>query len=295
MNRMYNAWLINPFILPCISAFSLIFIITSCASPAASKSAKTDDSSATESTAESQPAAQVQPQGEHADAGQPATPSSQPAGTGERISEIISEPCKQQDFVEYEKQSQAHIRHGWEATQAQRFGVGFRNEGEYQKWQEMHSKLFAKVSDACNQLTNCTKQKSSAKENNCISEAKQFEQWQALAKRFVGKVKIVEHSQPPMLCSFTPVADDPSQCYALVADKIEQTCQTQQCTEAANCFRGVSFLDDAINQAKLACGFAGSDLAQCRGYVEATARRKTEFEQCLDLYVHLPMEILPVI
>jgi hypothetical protein len=133
------------------------------------------------------------------------------------------------------------------------------------------------------------------KDQKCASEAKRLEQWQGLAKRFVDKVKIVESSQPPMLCSLTPSADEPSQCYALLADRIEQTCQSPSCATIAGCFRGVYFLDDAINQAKLACGFVGQDLSQCRGYIEETARRKAEVEQCLDKYNQMQVEILPVI
>jgi len=207
----------------------------------------------------------------------------------------IGESCKQQAFVEYEKQAREHIQRGWEATQAERFGVGFRDTEEYEKWSDTHNKLFSKVSDTCIQLSNCIKQNSADKEQKCASEAQRFENWQSYAKRFADKVKIVESSQPPMLCSLAPTVDEPTQCYALLADQIEKTCQTQECKDAAGCFRGVYFLDDAINQAKLACGFVGQELSKCRGYVEASSRRKAEVEQCLDQYNQLQVEILPVI
>jgi hypothetical protein len=207
----------------------------------------------------------------------------------------IGESCKQQPFVQYEKQAREYIQHGWEATQAQRFGVGFRDADEYEKWKKTHNTLYTTVSDACVQLSNCVKQNPADKDQACASEAKRFEQWQILAKRFRDKVNVVQSSQPPMLCSLTPSADDPSQCYALVAENIEQACQTELCKETASCFQGVGFLDDAINQAKLACGFVGQKLSECRGYIEATGRRKAEFQQCLDQYKQLQIEILPVI
>jgi len=105
----------------------------------------------------------------------------------------------------------------------------------------------------------------------------------------------VESTQPPMLCSLTPSVDDPSQCYNLLADQIEKTCQTEQCKETSICFRGVYFLDDAINQAKLACSYVGQKLSECRSYVEETGRRKAKFDQCMGKYQQLPLEILPVI
>jgi hypothetical protein len=209
--------------------------------------------------------------------------------------EKIGESCQQQPFVQYEKEAREHLQHGWEATQAQQFGVGFRDAEEYEKWKQTHNALFTTVSDTCVKLSSCVKQHPEDKDQKCISEAKRFEQWQTLASQFVDKIKVVESSQPPMLCSLTPSADDPSECYSQVAEQIEQTCQNELCIETASCFRAVGFLDDAINQAKLACGFVGQELSNCRGYTSATSRRKAEFQQCLDQYNSLPAEILPVI
>jgi hypothetical protein len=283
-------------LLPIVVAFSLVLVLSSCASQATSETPAQDAADTSTKSSEAVPA--VQPVGEaNGETGVAQAEQSISANTAPSVQTEMAElgeSCKQQSYVNYEKQAREHIQHGWEATQAQRFGVGFRDTAEYEKWSEIHKKLFAKVSDSCGQLSNCVKQNPADKEQKCAAEAKRFEQWQSQAKRFADKVKIVESSQPPMLCSLTPSAQDPSQCFALVADQIEQTCQTAACKEAAGCFRGVSFLNDAINQAKLACGFVGQELSQCRGYVEATGRRKAELEQCLDMYSQLQVEILPV-
>jgi hypothetical protein len=270
--------------------------MSSCASQATSDAtagvdAKTASADVSAPTAESQSVAES---GSETAAGQVEQPQAGDVAAPIQLA-MIGESCKQQSYIKYEKQAREHIQHGWEATKAQRFGVGFRDVAEYEKWKDTHTKLFTKVSNVCEQLSSCIKQNPADKEQKCASEAKRLEQWQGLAKRFVDKVKIVEGSQPPMLCSLTPSVDDPSQCYALLADQIEQTCQSPSCADTAGCFRGVYFLDDAINQAKLACGFVGQELSQCRGYTEATARRKAEVEQCLDMYNQMSVEILPVL
>jgi hypothetical protein len=279
-----------------IVACSLILILSSCASQATSNTGAGDASGATPAnlSAPTDEAQSVAEAGSEATAEQSEQSQLDEVAAPIQIA-MIGESCKQQPYVKYEKQAREHIQHGWEATKAQRFGVGFRDAAEYEKWKDAHAKMFTKVSNICEQLSNCVKENSVDKEQKCASEAKRLEQWQGLAKRFVDKVKIVESSQPPMLCSLTPSADEPSQCYALLADQIEQTCQSPSCATTAGCFRGVYFLDDAINQAKLACGFVGQDLSQCRGYVEETARRKAEVEQCLDMYNQMQVEILPVI
>ena len=207
----------------------------------------------------------------------------------------ITAECKQQPFVQYENQARDYIKKGWEATQAQRFGVGFRDAEEYKKWSDTSNQLFTKVSELCTAMSDCAKQGKTDSAKKCSAEADRFAHWQDLAKRFVEKVKTVETTQPPMLCSLNPSPDDLSQCFNVLADQIENTCQTAQCKETSICFRGVYFLDDAINQAKLACSYVGQKLSDCRGYVEETGRRQANFEQCLDKYRQLPVEILPVI
>lgn len=205
------------------------------------------------------------------------------------------EECKKEPYVKYEQQARNSISMGWEATKAQRFGVGFRNADEYKKWSNTHNDVFTKVTELCEALSICTKQNKADKNTKCVEQAKQFAQWQKLSERFATKVKSVETTQPPMLCSLKPKDTDPSECFNLLADQIGQTCQTETCKDASICFRGVYFLDDAINQAELACGFVGQKLSNCRGYIEATGRRKAEFEQCLGLYEQLEVEILPVL
>lgn len=294
MNVVSETKLDRPLLLILV-AYLLVLMLSSCASQTTSE-AKTEQvseakPSATSASSESQPTAES--------GGKTAseqTEQSQPADVVPAVQMVeIGESCKKQPYVEYEKQAREHIQHGWEATQAQRFGVGFRDAAEYEKWKNAHNSLFTKVSNICVQLSDCVKQNAEDKEQKCASELQRFEQWQVLAKRFVDKVKIVESSQPPMLCSLTPSVDDPSQCYSLVADQIDQTCQAPACNEAASCFRGVYFLDDAINQAKLACSFVGQELSKCRGYIEATSRRKAEVQQCIDAYNQIQVEILPVI
>jgi len=207
----------------------------------------------------------------------------------------LTEACKKQPYIQYKSQAGEYIKKGWEANQAERFGVGFRDAGEYKKWKETGDQLFTKVDELCAAKSECAKQNKTDTEKKCVSDAERFGQWQDLAKRFVDKVKSVESTQPPMLCSLTPSVDDPSQCYNLLADQIEKTCQTEQCKETSICFRGVYFLDDAINQAKLACSYVGQKLSECRSYVEETGRRKAKFDQCMGKYQQLPLEILPVI
>jgi len=295
MEAMNKTKQVKPFQVILITC-SLILMLTSCASQKTSDVAVGDASEATPST-ESTPVSTSQ-QGVESSSEAPTKQDeqSQPSEVTPAVQLAeIAESCKQQPYVEYEKQAREHIQHGWEATQAQRFGIGFRDKAEYEKWKATHNPLFAKVSNICGQLSNCAKQNPKDKAQKCTSELQRFEQWQALAKRFVDKVKVVESTQPPMLCSLTPSVDDPSQCYALLADQIEQTCQAPACNEAANCFRGVYFLDDAINQAKLACSFVGQELANCRGYLEATGRRKAEVKQCVDAYNQIQVEILPVL
>lgn len=207
----------------------------------------------------------------------------------------ITAECKQQPFVKYKTQAEQSIKKGWEAKKAERFGVGFRNEAEYKKWSDTSNQLFTKVSELCSAMSACAKQNKADKEKKCAAEAERFGQWQDLAEKFVAKAKTVETTQPPMLCSLEPSADDLSQCFNLLADKIEDTCVSAQCKETSICFRGVYFLDDAINQAKLACSYVGQKLSECRGYVEETGRRSAAFERCLDKFKQLPVEISPVI
>ncbi|WP_455204706.1 hypothetical protein [Kaarinaea lacus] len=207
----------------------------------------------------------------------------------------IVEECKQEPYVKYEQQSRESIKKGMQATKAERFGVGFRNAGEYKKWSTAHNEVFKSVSEACMALSDCAKKNAKDKEKQCASQATKYNDWQKLAKRFADKIKAVESTQPPPLCALTPDKNDPSDCFNLLADNINKTCQSEQCQEASLCFRGVYFLDDAIRQAEHACGFVGQKLSECRGYVEASGRRSNELNQCLDMYKNLDAEILPVI
>ena len=295
MKVMNKARLENPLLLILVLS-SLIILLSSCASGASVESTTAGDSeSAPTQVSESKSVAKAEAKATSVSEATAAQAEKSPAMEEAVSMAELGESCKQQPYVNYEKQAREHIQRGWAATQAQRFGIGFRDSAEYEKWRDTHSQLFTKVSEICEKVSECVKQNPSDKENKCASQMKRFEQWQVSAKRFAEEVKVVERSQPPMLCSLVPSVDDPSQCYTLVADQIDKTCQTPACADAAGCFRGVYFLNDAINQAKLACGFVGQKLSTCRGYIEATARRKAEVEQCVDMYNQLPVEILPVI
>jgi hypothetical protein len=303
---------LNSKILPALIGCSLALFVTSCASQVSTADELNQTPSSSADTINAQEAAQdtvnsTQPSGTETPANKTADGNSgneqiaqaqiEDSGNPRQTSpqRNLIEECKKQPFVQYESQAHEYIKKGWEATQAQRFGVGFRNAEEYKKWTDTGNQLFAKVSELCVAMNDCAKQNKTSKEKKCAAEAGRFGQWQDLAGHFVEKVKSVLSTQPPVLCSLTPSADDSSQCFNLLADQIEQSCQTAECKEASACFRGVYILDDAINQAKLACSYVGQELSECRSYVEETGRRKAKFEQCVDKYQQLPMEILPVI
>lgn len=203
--------------------------------------------------------------------------------------------CKKEPYTKYENAARASIKKGWQATKEEKFGVGFRNSAEYKKWGKTHNDLFKTVSATCENLSACAKKHGKNKMKKCAAEAKRFNAWQISAEKFTKKVKSVEYTQPPVLCSIQPSSKDPSECYSLLADRINDSCVSGECLEVATCFQGLGFLDDAINQAESACKFVHQKLSKCRGYVEATGRRQSEFDQCAQLYKNLEVEIIPVL
>jgi hypothetical protein len=207
----------------------------------------------------------------------------------------IVESCKDEPYIKYEQQARDSIAKGLQATKAGKFGVGFRNVDEHNKWSKIHNKLFGQVNKACSALSDCAKQHPKDKITECHEQAQIFQQWQQLAKGFAEKAKSAETTQPPKICSLTPDLSEPPRCFHGLADNIDKVCDSKACKETSDCWDGVGFLDAAITQAKRSCGFVHEDLSNCRGYVEATARRKKKFEQCQDLQGRLTVTIFPVL
>jgi len=230
-----------------------------------------------------------------------ATPESEPATQEPATALAETEPvtmgisCKNLPYSEYEKQARASIAKGLSATTAGTYGVGFRNLDEHKKWNETHKALFTAVNQACIALSECTKQHPEDKTTQCANEARQFDEWQNLAADFAEKAKQSETTQPPKICSFTADLDDAARCFHALADNIDNTCNTSECKETSDCWRGIGFLDGAINQAASACTFVRTPLAECRGYVTATQRRKNKFERCAKMQEGLNTRIIPVL
>lgn len=235
-----------------------------------------------------------------ADTSAPATDTSQttePAVEPEAatVPPKIVETCKDQPYIKYEEQSRESIAKGLAATKAGKFGVGFRDVNEHNTWSKVHNELFKQVNEACGALSECAKTHKKDKDTECVAQAKTFDEWQKLAKEFAEKAKTVETTQPPKICSWTPSLDDPASCFHGLADNIDKVCDSDACKETSDCWRGVGFLDSAIIQAKTACGFVHQKLSDCRGYIEATSRRKNKFSQCEDLQGRLVITIFPVL
>jgi hypothetical protein len=209
----------------------------------------------------------------------------------------IVEECKNEPYVKQEEQARQSIKKGKEATVAEVYGVGFRNAAEHKKWSNMHNQLFAGVSQACAELSKCAKlyKEKKQKTKNCASQAKMYDEWKQTVKDFTDKIKTVETTQPPKLCSSPPSLDDQPDCFEKLAARVEKACDSDACKEVSQCWRSIKFLDLAINQAESACKFARQKLSECRGYSTATARRKAKFSQCSDLQQQSGIKIVPVL
>lgn len=207
----------------------------------------------------------------------------------------IVESCKDQPYIKYEAQSRESLAKGLAATKAEKFGVGFRDVNEHNTWSKVHNELFKQVNEACSALSECAKTHQKDKDTECVDQAKTFDEWQKLAKEFAAKAQMAETTQPPKICSWKPSLDDPARCFHALADNIDKECDSDTCKETSDCWRGVGFLDSAIIQATQACGFVHQKLSDCRGYIEATGRRKNKFSQCEDLQGRLTITIFPVL
>ena len=207
----------------------------------------------------------------------------------------IVESCKDEPFGKYEKQARESIAKGLANTKAEKFGVGFRNVAEHNKWSKVHNSLFKSVNNACGALSDCAKKHKKDKDTECVAQAKTFATWQNLAKDFASKAKSVETTEPPIICSLEPNLADPAKCFHGRADSIAKVCNSDECKVTGDCWRSVGFLDGAIIQAEQACGFVHQKLKNCRGYTEATKRRKDKFAQCKEMQDSLDITIFPVL
>jgi len=207
----------------------------------------------------------------------------------------VVESCKKEPYIKYEVQARESIKKGWEATKAEKFGVGFRDADEYKKWSTTHNVVFKKVSTACEELSKCAKKNNKERHKKCEQQAKRYSNWQKTAESFTKKIKLAETQQPAKLCSINPSDDDLSYCYEKIANNIDKVCNSEQCREVSLCWRGIAFLDGAIRQAEQSCGFVHQDLKKCTAYTESTGRRKAEFKSCESLYGGLNIEVQPVL
>ena len=207
----------------------------------------------------------------------------------------IVESCNGETYREYEKQARTSIAKGLNATKAGKYGVGFRDLKEHKRWSGIHKNLFREVNEACGSLSKCAKQHPKEKATRCAQQAKVFDEWQAMTKRFSKKAKMVEYTQPDKICSFKPNINDDPQCFHTLGDNVDKVCNSPACKEAADCWRGIGFLDLAIKQATTACGFVFKKLSDSRGYTEATNRRVKKFGQCKDMQGALKIVKFPAL
>jgi len=207
----------------------------------------------------------------------------------------IVDECKKEAYVSEDKKARASIKKGKEAMEAGIYGVGFKNVDNYKQWSTMHNTVFTGVSRACAGLSDCAKKHAKAKDKLCAEQARIYADWKHTAKEFADKVKSVETTQPPQLCSSPLSKNDPSYCYQKLAEKIEKVCTSDDCQEASQCWRSVTILDGAVNQEESACRFMRIKLSHCNGYKEATHRREAAFKRCNYLQDKADIKVAPVL
>ena len=264
--------------------------------PGTSKEAAPAESVASDSAADGNAAADSsQPETEAApatDTTAEAKPDTEPA---KAEPPRVVDSCKDEAYIKYDKQARESMEKGLAATKADKFGVGFRSVEEHNQWTKIHGALFKKVNASCEVLAECGKKHKKDKDTECVAEAKAFSQWQAIAKDFANKAKMAETTQPPKICSISPNLNDAARCFHGLAENIKAACDSDECTELAQCWDSVGYLDKAIIQAEQACGFVHQKLSTCRGYTEATGRREAKFKKCQDLHGRTKIEIYPTL
>lgn len=192
---------------------------------------------------------------------------------------IVAE-CKKERFVKLEHHAHLSMEKGKQATEAEIYGVGFKNADEYKRWGAMHNTVFDGVSKACAQLKECAKKYPKDRGKHCGDLADAYTDWKQTAKEFTKMVKSVETTQPPPLCSSPLAMEDPAKCFVEMADKIDSVCKSDDCKDASQCWRSVNILYGAINQEESACRYMHMKLSECNGYQEALRRRKASYKRC---------------
>lgn len=208
---------------------------------------------------------------------------------------LIVETCKNEPYVKHEKQAMVSINKGLAATKAGKFGVGFRNMADYNRWVGIHEDLFKTVNQYCNDLKQCAAKHAKNKDEECAVQAYVYNEWKQKAESFAKKAKAVETTEPDPVCSASPNLTDEPDCFHGLGDNFDKYCSAPECKEVSDCWRGVGFLDQAIKQAAQACGFVHQELSTCRGYQEATKRRENKFNRCMDMQKDLNMPFFPAI
>lgn len=277
-----------------------VFLLSACAStdkPAATEAAAAESGTATESAP-----ASTEPQigGAFGDDGSTSTVAAASEQSLEDVPEIVESPrvvesCKKEPYIKYEESARNSIKKGWEATKAEKFGVGFKNADEYKQWSTTHNTLFKQVTAACESLSKCAKANKKDKEKKCAEQARAFSGLQRLAKDFSVRVKEVETSQVDRLCSLKPSLNDPARCFDALADNVRSACKSDECKELAQCWQNIYFMDAALRQAESSCKFARQKLSQCRGYSEQIARRKEQLKRCSNMHEAVNIAVMPVL
>ena len=179
-----------------------ISLLSACASQSSSDdtaAAAQLDSKAVASSVESQAASKSKNNKSSA----PATESKSQTATESNLDAIpnmveairVVESCKKEPYIKYEVQARESIKKGWEATKADKFGVGFRDADEYKKWSATHNIVYKKVSTACEELSKCAKKNDKERHKKCEQQAKRYSSWQKTAESFAQKIKLAE-TQP---------------------------------------------------------------------------------------------------
>jgi hypothetical protein len=203
-----------------------------------------------------------------------------PEHAKDRPKEII-DSCLKKPYVQHEKQIKRGISDAWTATQAGKFGVGFRDKKEYTQWDTTQQGFFLYTSNACQTLALCELKNKQTKEKiSCNAEKTLFTAWQNSAKLFAEKVNLLKNQQPPALCGLQPKNTDVSLCFKQLADQIDTACTGDTCQALSQCWRSVAMKDGVIRQAESSCRFSGQKPLNCRGYIDAIKRRKARFSDC---------------
>ena len=200
--------------------------------------------------------------------------------------------CAGQQFNKYKKRALKSINRGWAATQTDKYGIGFKDAAEHGRWQAMHRYVFKHVAAACDSVQGC---RTKGKNKKCKRLQKNFNKWQQTAKLFAKKVKQVEVTHLPALCTLKPTLADPSRCYQERAEHIGKACGSSPCKDLSSCWRDLASTDEGMRQAESSCGYHFSDINDCYAYRAITQRRKQLFEQCSAMDQKLKVKLQPVL